>query len=549
MESWPRSLKAAYDANIGESTSLIREPCTPDTRTYILGDIYKWATDSSLDSPSIFWLTGEAGSGKSTLAYTVAEHFDSDGDILGGNFFCSRQFEETSEQRNIIPTIVYQLARKSGSYAQALLKTDKLDSAGRILSKQMKDLLVGPWQQSISERHSEFPPYLVIVDALDELNDQGGSAFLKELLDTINAVGLRGLKFLVTSRPDPEIACLYESFMSKTVCRLYDVPRATVQDDITTYLKAKLPALKEHGQLIKLADKADGLFIYAATAVRYITPRSKMTKGEQLQLMGELLNDVSPMFRSTHKSSLVDELYKQILWAAFSELNDDLLRTRLNILHTILCTQERVSVSVAAALHSDSDDLREVADVVVKDLHAVLYLKDGCVFWYHASFPDFIFTQARSKFIVHMSHSSTTDRIIDLSCDKAAYHARLARSCFNVMMSPSGLRFNICQLPSSFLLDSQVPDLALRIHANIPYVLRYCSGHWAQHLVHSTRDEINNLFDCIGQFLNKYVLFWIEVMNVFRSSALCPLMLQQVRKRVLEVRFFFLCVFLLTFVS
>ena len=83
---------------------------------------------------------------------------------------------------------MYQLARKSGSYAQALLKADKLDSVGRILSKQMKDLLVGPWQQSMNERHFQLPSYLVIVDALDEINDQGGSAFLKELLDRKSVV-------------------------------------------------------------------------------------------------------------------------------------------------------------------------------------------------------------------------------------------------------------------------------------------------------------------------------------------------------------------------
>ena len=535
LESWPRSFKAIYDTNLEESTLLIRRPCTPNTRTSILADIYEWATDPSLDSPSIFWLTGEAGSGKSTLAYTVAEHFDDDGDILGGNFFCSRLFEETRQQRNIIPTIVYQLARKSGSYAQALLKADKLDSVGRILAKQMKDLLVGPWQRSINERHFQFPPYLVIVDALDEINDQGGLAFLKELLDTINAAALRGLKFLVTSRPDPNIARLCESFRSKTVCRLYDVPRTTIQADIMTYLKAELPAFKDHEQLTKLADKADGLFIYAATAVRYITPHSNMTKGEQLKLMGKLFDDISPNARSPGMRSLVDELYKQILWAAFSDLDDDIFRTRLNILHTILCTQERVSASVAAGLHSDSDDMRDVADVVVKDLHAVLYLKDGCIFWYHASFPDFIFTQARSKF------TSPSNHVIDTFCDKASYHALLTQSCFNVMMSPSGLCFNICQLPSSFLLDSQVPDLSLRIEENIFDVLRYCSHYWAQHLVQAAEDKLDDLFDCIEKFLNKHVIFWIEAMNLLKSSALCPLMLQQARRRVLKVKntFFF----------
>ena len=530
LESWPRCLQATYDANIGESTSLIRTPCTPGTRTSILADIYHWATDPSSDIPSICWLTGEAGSGKSTIAYTVAQYFDDDENILGGNFFCSRQFEETRQQRNIIPSIVYQLARKSGSFAQTLLKADKLDSVGRILSKQMKDLLVGPWQQSISKRCPGFPPYLVIVDALDEINDQGGLAFLEELLDTINDIGLRGLRFLVTSRPDPKILYLCESFTSKTVCRLYDVPRVTIQADITTYLEAELPFL-EHDQVTKLADKADGLFIYAATAVRYLTPRSDMTKSEQLQLMSTLLDDMSPMFECPSTVSLIDNLYKQILWAAFSNLNNPQFYTRLNILHTILCTQERVSPSVAAALYPDS--MEDVADAVVKALHPVLYVKDSRIFWYHGSFPDFIFTQTRSKF------TSPTNCVVDMSCNKASHHAFLTHSCFNVMMSSSGLHFNICELPSSFLLDSEVPDLDLLIQKNIPDVLRYCSCYWAQHLAQTTQDQAIVLFSHVAKFLTKHVLFWIEAMNLLKSSSSCASMLQRARQKVLDVRIFF----------
>ena len=119
----------------------------------------------------------------------------------------------------------------------------------------------------------------------------------------------------------------------------------------------------DHEELTKIADKADGLFIYAATTVRYIRPRSNMRKREQLKLMGKLFNDISPTARCPGTRSLVDELYREILWAAFSDLDDDIFRTRLNILHTILCTQERVSTSVAATLRPDSDDMQDVADV------------------------------------------------------------------------------------------------------------------------------------------------------------------------------------------
>ena len=109
---------------------MTREPCTAGTREDILKEIIAWADDISADSPPVFWLTGQAGSGKTTIAYTVAEHFDELEEakhahtVLGGNFLCSRQFEETRRQIHIIPTLVYQLARKSRSYAHALHKAD-----------------------------------------------------------------------------------------------------------------------------------------------------------------------------------------------------------------------------------------------------------------------------------------------------------------------------------------------------------------------------------------------------------------------------------------
>ena len=151
-------------------------------------------------------LTGNAGSGKSTIANTVAHHFDvgdetlDDGvpNILQATYCCSRQFEDTRRQKYIIPTLVYQLARHSKTYARALLDADKFDSV-QILSKQMQDLFVGPWQKSAGDRPHALPPYLIVVDALDEVDDRGGLAFLQSLLTTIQKGNLQGLKFLVTS--------------------------------------------------------------------------------------------------------------------------------------------------------------------------------------------------------------------------------------------------------------------------------------------------------------------------------------------------------------
>jgi len=282
----------------------------------ILQRIYRWALNLSSDSPQVFWLMGQAGSGKSTIAYTVTDHFgnveDDNSDlkyILGANFFCSRQFEnettDTHHPHHRIP------ARRSRSYAGAFLNwADKSDSVDDP-TKQMKELLVGPWQQSAGESPRELRPYLIVVDALDEIEDNEGLAFLQELLETFRKGHLRGLKFLVTSRPDPELTALYSSFEYDAACHLYDVSMDTVKADIMTYLKEKLPALQGNPKLAELSQKADGLFIYAATAVRYIRRRDKMTRHEQLN-----------MFAHCDTPSLIDTLYQQILWGAFCNLPD-----------------------------------------------------------------------------------------------------------------------------------------------------------------------------------------------------------------------------------
>ena len=421
------SLKADHKTVL-EEQGLKREVCTDGTRVKILEDITNWANDRSLDSPHVFWLTGQAGSGKTTIAYTIAKRFEEGGNtgqhtVLGGNFLCSRQFQETQTQTRILPTIAYQLAHQCESYAVALHDVGKFDTVNHDVSSQMKGLLVGPWQLSEATRQPELPPYLIVIDALDEIKDGGGSAFLGNLLMAIDECDLRGFKFLVTSRFDPKVAALCESFTSKAVCRLQDVPIEEAQSDIETYLKTQLPELVGSPELAELGQRVGGLFIYAATAVKYLTPLDSITVNEQTEMLQDFLSK-SYEPASNDATSLVDELYRQIMCDAFSKLNEKISARRLRILYTFLCTAEPTSASIAAALVPDGDD--KAAQAVLHELHAVLYTQDDRVFWYHASFPDFIFTQSRSNFRINMKDFT-------FSCYEPTHHSLLGESCFRII--------------------------------------------------------------------------------------------------------------------
>ncbi|KAG5731782.1 hypothetical protein E4T56_gene1561 [Termitomyces sp. T112] len=385
LDNWDYSKKAPYDAILNDDT-LFRAPCIEGTRIRILKQLYEWAEDSSPTSPQVFWLTGPAGSGKSTIACSVAKHFDEDNkglNILQASFFCSCQFEDTRSRANIIPTLVYQLAHHSKSFLKSLFDVNKLDSVNK-LGKQMNDLLVDPWQVSTSTESRILPPYLVVIDALDEIDGHGGSEFLQELLLTIEKGALHGLKFLVTSRPDPNIVELCKSFSSDAVCHLYDVDTAEVNEDILMYLKNKLPALQNEIELVTLMQQANGLFIYASTAVKYISPRRGLTSNDQKKRMKQLLD--SSLSHQTHhpvKATLqIDMLYSQILSEAFEKLSKDEIQARLVILWNLLCAEERISPIVAARLSGSDDekDMEECAEYLIESLHAVLYAKEGKVF-------------------------------------------------------------------------------------------------------------------------------------------------------------------------
>ena len=333
--------------------TLSRRACTPGTRVAILDRIYHWAQDPSPNSPRVFLLTGNAGSGKSTIANTVSHHFDEDNEtlddevpnILQATYCCSRQFDDTRQQKYIVPTLVYQLARRSKSYARALLDADKFDSVETILTKQLQDLFVGPWQKSAGDRPYDLPPYLIIIDALDEVDDGGGLAFLQALLTTIQKGHLQGLKFFVTSREDDKVALFCDHFPSEVVCRLHKVAEEDVGADILRYLDAELPLLNK-GDRAELARRAGSLFIYAATAVRYMTPQAGLTRVEQLKLMRILLSNSWDPSEGPKEPLPVDILYRQILFEAFGKLENEVCLPRLKILYTLLCTEERVSVTL-----------------------------------------------------------------------------------------------------------------------------------------------------------------------------------------------------------
>ncbi|TEB18876.1 WD40 repeat-like protein [Coprinellus micaceus] len=506
------SHKADHKTDLGGGSSLPRQTCTPGTRIGPLRAIVGWANGTSPECQDVFWLFGPAGSGKSTIAYTVAQRFeaavDADDTItLGGNFMCSRQYEETRTKACIVRTLVYHLAHKCKGFANALNETGNFDTIYQSVSAQLNGLLVIPWHHYLSSS-SDIPRFMFLIDAADEIEQQGGSEFLRELLTMINDNRLPGLKFFVTSRSDPDI-----------LVRLQDIEEEEVKRDIETYLEANLPLFRGTPEMEHVREYAWNLFICAATIVRQLTQK-RARFAEQKILLEKLIPRRAQKSTSQGATHLLDNLYMQILSEAFGQFHDDFLPEKLCIFHAFLCTLERTSTAVVSGLlfpvRDPSSVPTDVVDDIVSCLHAVVYI-DGNknILSYHKSFTDFVFDKSRSgKF----------------ACDQPSQHRLLANSCFRVMTK--GLRFNIANIPSSFLLDSEIPDLERAVKENVLPELSYACRGWSPHLSMALCIPSDPFFAILTDFVGLQVLFWIEAMNLLKCQGQCDHNLQQASRWV-----------------
>jgi len=480
-------------------------------------------------------VVGTSGSGKSTIAYTIACRFEFAGDsddtiILGGNFFCSRQFKETRHSKYIIRTIVYHLALKCKPFSDVLSRSGRLDTITQNLRTQLDGLLFGPWQESEAARLADTstpPHYLIVIDALDEIDGTGGSDFLRDLVDVINRSNekyLSGLKFFVTSRSDHGLVAHVKSLERKQLYHLQDVKEEEACADVATYLNISLPHFVGRPEMDQLMAQAAGLFIYAATVLKLL---ERLQPLEQKNFLNKLFtaSDPAPSQLSLRDSeSLLNQLYHQILVDAFGSLGEIERADRLQILYTFLCAREPLSTLSTTSLlfmedPGETDPLfsyTTVANEVFDCLHSVLYFEHNKVLSYHKSFPDFMFNHAQSG---------------EFWCDKAKHHRCLTISCFRAM---EGLRFNIANIPSSFIFDCDNHALIGEVEQNISSVLSYSCRNWDYHLSATKPTPHESLHKTLSEFLQLRALFWIEAMNLLDSRKHCHPMLQTAHEWVIE---------------
>ncbi|KAB5588809.1 hypothetical protein CTheo_7751 [Ceratobasidium theobromae] len=481
---------AKYDSSL--STEISRRTCTEGTRTSILASLNGWTDDPGM--PPIYWIDGMAGTGKTTIACTFSEQLEKRKQ-LGASFFCTRTSAECRDANRIIPTIAYQLAQYSVPFQSALcevLSYDRDIASAKIL-KQFERLLKEP----LMRVKDAIPGNLVVViDALDECENRNGVGLILDVL--LEFADDLPLRFLVSSRPEPEVynKMLPQGSNTRAVLHLHEIEKSLVRADIELYLTEELFFMPPTPpQIQRLARQSGKLFIYAATLVRYVRHRKRSIARKRLDSI------LSMTTQSTKQYAEIDLLYTTILKTALEGegLEAEEVKDLRLVLWTIICAQEPINIETLALLIGQDEP--DTVEDALQSLLSVLHFSQNTrlVSTLHASFPDFMFNAERSG---------------PYFCNRAEHSQLLACQCFGIMKSQ--LRFNICNLESSFLPDTDVEDLRGKINNTISPSLAYSCRHWANHLQLAATSE--DLYQAIFEFLSVRLLFWMEVMNLNQET-------------------------------
>ncbi|CAE7099385.1 unnamed protein product [Rhizoctonia solani] len=488
IDRLPSVLAARFNSAEGEA--LRRRECTSGTRVQEIAQVLGWARNGV--DETVYWLNGMAGTGKTTIAYSVCTRLES-AHMLGASFFCSRLREECRDVKRIIPSIAYQLARFSRPFHHALCNAleKNPDAYGGSLQLQFNALIKGPVLHD-RVRNTLPDELIVVIDALDECENKESTRRILEVLmsDSANLP----IKFILSSRPEPEIRDrMTERVKSRLV--LHELDKGQVQGDIEKYLREELATINPpDAQIAALVARAGILFIYAATAVRYIG-YDNFHRNPTARLRTIL---AGPQGRITTHSTEIDQLYTTILRAALEDegLEQDDRVDMQHVLYTMVCAREPLTVGALSELLEiyDLDRVRAALRPLWSVLHVVG--ERELVTTLHASFPDFMFDPARSK---------------AYHCDSDCHNRKLAEHCFS-RTQRNRPQFNVCRLKSSYLSDEMVPDIEDLIAKGIPLDLFYACRYWADH-VEAGRYALPPV-DELKDFLCNRLLLWIEVLNL-----------------------------------
>jgi hypothetical protein len=410
-----------------------------------------------------------------------------------------------SHASKFFTSIAVQLARNipriQGFISDAII--EQKDIANETLSDQWHQLVLRP----LSRLESGSSPslYVLVVDALDECDSEGDIRIILQLLTKARTLKTVRLRVFLTSRPEIPLRHGFSQIPDTELQDfvLHNISPSIINHDISIFLQYNLNLIAGERSLgtgwpgkqivERLVDNASGLFIWAATASRFIR-EGKRFAAKRLDM---ILESSSTTINAPEMH--LNEIYLTVLRQSVSpdytvEEVEELRRILKSLLGSIVTLFSPLSTQSLSRLVKTS---QEEVDQTLDDLHAILDIpKDhNCALrLHHPSFRDFLLNKERC------SDSN-------FQVDEKQAHQTLANCCIQLMST--SLKQDICRQGAPGILVADVEST--RINECLPSEVQYACLYWIQHLYKSSIKACD--YDQVYQFLQKHLLHWLEALG------------------------------------
>ncbi|KAJ3025168.1 UNVERIFIED_CONTAM: hypothetical protein HDU68_007416 [Siphonaria sp. JEL0065] len=446
------------------------------TRLWAVDMVNGWLEQDGTDR--VLWLNGGAGLGKSIIAWLVSQNLP-DSYQLGSAFYCRHNDTSKNNTESLVATLAFNLASAIPALKSHIERVCVVDEKGieagnvSILSnprKAFKKLLIDGFK-AIEARPEK--NILIIIDALDECGKQGDAtrtALLEWIVKDCDLLPPY-VKVFVTARPEIDIfdalqslksSCLVPSdVLNQADINVFVLDRFTIEFDPKTEQDVALLSSAAES----LAQKADGVFIYASLACEELKQRVyALAENNKSHVdFNALLNFVNEY------QGGIDDVYTKALTRAFENASRDVISLFRRVIGVILNAQEPLS----------QDDIANLLDIktfsvgsMVMQIRPILKIsEEGLISVLHKSLADILTSPVRCK-----------DHRFLVATGKVHYELTIA--CFGILSD----------------LDSS---------ASISSTQVYASQYWSNHLIQSFEQESQSLLTALEKFSKDAIVEWI----------------------------------------
>jgi hypothetical protein len=361
----------------------------------------------------------------------------------------------------------------------------------------MRDFLFLDFIRSVPRqpRHN----LVFVIDALDEC---GSTQTRPGILRTLTNAATQApwLKIIITSRPEADIRCLFDSLTDLSHVRRDLGADGEASADLRTFAQSNLDLVAakwylsspwpEDSVLNEIISRANGLFIFVKTLVLTLEECEDPDECLTMAIQDSAGTGLKPLYG----------LYSNILKARNVPRNREFQRV--------------IGVLLATAPY------RSLCDETIAELAGV---KLNLVKKWVDDLSSLLYHDAEDHGGIRVRHLSIFEFFISDHCDHKVKlqdaHVQLGIACLKTMINQ--LRFNICELEDSRLANADVEDLESRIKQNISDTLWYSCRYWSNHLCFTPHNGDQDVIGSLKEFFEGLCpLFWVEVLSIMGIVAI-----------------------------